>query len=190
VKLKPYLNPESINWTDKEWNNSLFRCRFLFKLSKKYNLPNDIRCSLMFSLLSNIIPENFNFEETKFFIDKLILCSFKLPLKLSNDSTNILFHSKEIKKFILFDKIKFENTKEEIFNIYIDLIKNNLISIGFWLRQINSLWIPTIWLSSILNTKGTEFDEFIFQKDFKTLKCEGKEIINTIRENLKFLIFL
>eukprot|EP01080_Neovahlkampfia_damariscottae_P009706 gene9706-1911_t len=184
MKLKPYLEPESIVWTNKEWNNSLFRCRIMFKLAKKYSISKEHSSSLMFSLLSPVIPETLNFEETKFFIDKLILCSFKLPVKLSSEVTNLIYHSKGIKKFVLIDKIKFETTKEEIFKIYHDLIKDNLIEIGLWLRQINSLWEYSIWLSSVLNTKGTEFDEYIYQKDFETLRCEVfVEVIKSLSLN-------
>jgi hypothetical protein len=175
VKTKEYLNPEPIKWTDDQWNNSLFRCRLMFKLSKKNDLPNHIRTALMFSLISTVVSDSSTYDETKFFIEKLILCSFKLPVKLSQDVTNLIFYSKVVKKFILSEKIKYEHSMEEMFKIYVDIVKSNLLDVGYWLRNAQTLWEPCAWLGGVLETTGTELDEYVYQKDFKFLRSEGKQ---------------
>jgi tRNA nucleotidyltransferase/poly(A) polymerase len=175
VKLKEYSNPEPIKWTEDQWKNSLFRCRLMFKLSKKNDLPNHVRTALMFSLISTVVSDSWNYEETKFFIERLVMCSFKLPMKLSQDVSNLIFNSKVVKKFILSEKIKYEDSMEEMFKIYIDVVKSNLLEIGYWLRSSQTLWEPSAWLGGTLETTGTEMNEYIYQKDFKLLRSEGNQ---------------
>ncbi|KAL9647545.1 hypothetical protein ABK040_006901 [Willaertia magna] len=178
---KVYDNPIPLEWKDDlMWENSLYRMRIMFKLAKKCELNAEDRAELLLAgFLSALTTEDMTKDEIQTLVENLICSSFRLPLKLSNNITTIIYGAQQIKYNVLVCDEKKESLDEEFFT---HLIQENRLLIGKWIRNdVKTLYDRTLLLCNVINTVGTEFTEKRCYRAEKFLSALKKQHVGLLK---------
>lgn len=154
-----YIDPKPLKWTDEEWDNAMYRMRVCHVLTKSLNIDSEVRIALhMAALLSNISTSYTDDRSLSDWIDSFIMSSWRLPRKLSQQTSQIILLSRELHKYLMSDQAKNMNI-DELRKHYKELLKSEKVNLGKWIRKCTFDYHSVIALSSVLHTKGNEWNE-------------------------------
>jgi tRNA nucleotidyltransferase/poly(A) polymerase len=171
-QAKLYENPIPIQWTDQQWDNALFRMRFVYKQAQKHSLSEDqTSVLLMAATLSNVVPREYlpsidRKDVDEYIIsdqlfnwcDNLLCVSLKFPMKFRADVITILYGAHLFSQ-LLVTTVEDQKKYADVTKFYSELIHSQRVHVAKVLRVIKENYIQACLLTSVYQTEGIEFTE-------------------------------
>ncbi|KAL0491242.1 CCA tRNA nucleotidyltransferase, mitochondrial [Acrasis kona] len=177
-----YNDPQGLNWDRLQWNNSMFRMRYLYKQAKELHLDSETQALLMYAgLLTSCIGDRGDLEEL---IDNIMQVGMRQPQNVSNNLCTIAKGARSIKNFLeMYDPSVKELTFSEQVDFYLQRIQGDMrLLVGNWIRKdVKNLYLEACLLSNVIDTVGNEVDDLENEIMFGGLESRGRALAEAIR---------
>eukprot|EP00761_Pharyngomonas_kirbyi_P010547 gb/GECH01010567.1/.p1 GENE.gb/GECH01010567.1/~~gb/GECH01010567.1/.p1 ORF type:complete len:222 (+),score=56.95 gb/GECH01010567.1/:1-666(+) len=138
--------------------------RCMYKEAHIDNMNQEQRgCLLLAAFMSSLYNQEreSSLEDTKTWVQGMLVNSFKLPLRVANNVATLLYGSEQLLPHIR--QISELNSKEDYEKAFRSKLMDQKDSkfrlcVGMWIREIKQLWQIAAVLSSVIDKQGDEYD--------------------------------